>query len=210
MRIPVAWQHYTGSGPAFRLKPEIFARVDELVDAGLRENLAVIINVHHFDDFTSNPKEHTARFEAIWTQIAEHYASSPDGLAFELLNEPKDAATTEVVNPIFAKTIGLIRRINAHRTIFLGPGKWNSISELPGLLLPDDDENLIVTVHSYEPFYFTHQGATWSGPDTKLTGILFPGPPLRPLVPDRALKLSPNVVNWLKAYNTEPKASNPC
>ena len=46
-------------------------------------------------------------------------------------------------------------------------------------------------------------------PTRKLTGILFPGPPLQPLVPDPALKLSPSVVNWLKAYNTEPRASNP-
>ena len=66
-----------------------------------------------------------------------------------------------------------------------------------------------MTVHNYEPFFFTHQGATWSGPDTKVTGILFPGPPLHPLVPDPALKLSPSVINWLKAYNNEPKASNP-
>jgi endoglucanase len=209
VRIPVAWHHYTGPGPAFRITPEIFARVDALVDAGLAEKLGVIVNIHHFDDFTSNPKDQTARFEAIWKQLADHYASSSDGVAFELLNEPKDAATTEIVNPIFAKTIALIRNTNPHRTIFIGPGRWNSISELSALQLPDADENLIVTVHNYDPFYFTHQGATWSGPDTKLTGILFPGPPLRPLVPDPALKLSPSVVNWLKAYNTEPRASNP-
>jgi endoglucanase len=113
------------------------------------------------------------------------------------------------VNPIFATTIELIRRSNPNRTIFLGPGRWNSVSELPALRLPDVDSNLIVTVHNYDPFYFTHQGATWSGPDTKLTGILFPGPPLRPLVPDASLKLSPSVVDWLKAYNAEPRASNP-
>ena len=209
VRIPVAWHHYTGPGPEFRIKPEIFARVDELVEAGLSEKLGVMVNIHHFDDFTTNPKAQTARFDAIWAQLAAHYARSPDGLVFELLNEPKDAATTEVVNPIFARTIGLIRRTNPKRSIFLGPGSWNSIGELPKLRLPDDDENLIVTVHNYDPFQFTHQGATWAGPDTKVTGILFPGPPLRPLVPDPDLKLSPSVVNWLKAYNTEPRASNP-
>jgi endoglucanase len=209
VRIPVAWHQYTGPGPAFRIKPEIFARVDVLIDAGLLEKLGVIVNVHHFDEFTSSPQEQTARFEAIWTQLADHYARSQDGLAFELLNEPKDAATTEVVNPIFAETIRLIRRTNPNRTIFIGPGKWNSISELPAFRLPDDDENLIVTVHNYDPFFFTHQGATWSGPDTKLTGILFPGPPLRPLVPGPGLKLSPSVANWLKAYNAEPRANNP-
>jgi endoglucanase len=209
VRIPIAWHHYTGSAPEFRIKPEIFARVDELVVAGLREKLGVLIDIHHFDDFTSSPTAQTAKFDAIWAQLAAHYARSPESLAFELLNEPKDAATTDVLNPIFANTIKIIRKTNLSRTIFVGPGRWNSIGELPNLRLPDEDENLIVTVHNYEPFFFTHQGATWSGPDTKVTGILFPGPPLEPLVPDPRLKLGSSVINWLKAYNNEPRVSNP-
>jgi endoglucanase len=209
VRIPVAWHHYTGPGPEFRINPQIFSRVDELVDAGLREKLAVLVNIHHFDDFSRDPTAQTGRFEAIWAQLAAHYASSPEGLGFELLNEPKDSATTEVVNPIFARTIKLIRKSNPGRTIFVGPGGWNSIDELPNLRLPDDDMYLIVTVHNYEPFFFTHQGATWTGAKTKVTGILFPGPPLHPLVPDRSLTLSSSLVNWLKAYNNEPAARNP-
>ena len=125
------------------------------------------------------------------------------------MNEPKDAATTEIINPIFAETIRQIRRIDPKRTIFVGPGGWNSIGELPKLRLPDDDQNLIVTVHNYDPFYFTHQGADWTGPDTKLTGILFPGPPPSPLVPDPKLKLKAGVLNWVTKYNKEPAASNP-
>jgi endoglucanase len=208
-RIPIGWNHYTGPAPEFRIRPEIFSRVDELVDAGLRQGLGVLVNIHHFDDFTTDPKAQTEKFLAIWEQIARHYRKAPEGLALELLNEAKDAATTDVINPIFAEAIRRIRAIDPNRTIFVGPGKWNSIGELPQLRLPDDDENLIVTVHSYEPFYFTHQGATWAGPDTKVTGILFPGPPDRRLVPDPNLKLSRGVTDWLQRYNTEPRAINP-
>ena len=86
------------------------------------------------------------------------------------------------MNPIFAEAIQQIRRIDPSCTIFVGrSGGWKrSIGELPKLRLPDDDQNLIVTVHNYDPFTFTHQGADWAGPDTKLTGILFPGPPPKP------------------------------
>src|SRR5262249_2724883 len=156
-----------GPAPAYRIKPEFFRRVDAIIDAGLREKLNIIVDIHHFDDFTSNPQAQVSRFEAIWTQLAEHYAKVPDGLAFELLNEPKDAATTEVMNSIYDGTLKLIRKTNPRRTIFVGPGRWNSIGELPSMTLPDHDENLIVTVHNYEPFQFTHQGATWAGPETK-------------------------------------------
>lgn len=208
-RIPIGWHHYTGPGPDYRIPPEFFARVDQLVDAGLKRGLAVLINIHHFDDFTTDPKGQTPRFLAIWKQIAMHYAKAPEGLAFELLNEPKDAATTEVVNPIYAEAIRLIRRVDPHRTIFVGPGRWNSVDELSRLRLPDDDRNLIVTVHNYDPFFFTHQGATWAGPDTKVTGIIFPGPPRTPLIPDPKLKLSQGVRDWIARYNTEPTATNP-
>jgi endoglucanase len=209
VRIPVGWQHYTGPAPEFSIEPEIFAKADKLVSAGLAEGLGVMINIHHFDDFTSHPREQTPRFLAMWRQIAKHYAEAPEALVFELLNEPRDAATTEVINPIYAAAIREIRQIAPGRTIVVGPGRWNSISELPKLLLPDDDENLIVTVHNYDPFYFTHQGADWTGPDTKVTGILFPGPPARRLVPDPALKVNSWVMSWINTYNTEPMATNP-
>jgi endoglucanase len=210
VRLPVAWHHYAGPGPEFKLKPEIFAKADGLVHAATRLGLRVIVNLHHFDEFTTDPQAHKAKFLALWRQLADHYAKAPEGVALELLNEPKDAATTAVMNPIYAEAVGLIRRSNPRRTLFVGPGKWNQVGELAHLRLPDDD-NLIVTVHSYDPFYFTHQGATWAGPDVKpLKGIRYPGPPARPLVPPAGAKLSPGVKDWLARYNTLPAEQNPC
>jgi endoglucanase len=211
VRIPIGWHHYAGPGPDYQLRPEIFRKVDTLVDAALKEGLNVLINIHHFDEFTTNPSEQTARFHALWRQIAAHYARTPNGLAFELLNEPKDAATTEVMNRIFAEMVRQIRRTNPDRTIVFGPGKWNGIGELPGLRMPDDDLNLIATVHCYDPFPFTHQGADWTGdtPDRRVVGIVFPGPPSSPLLPDARLELSPGFQSWLKAYNSLPGEANP-
>jgi endoglucanase len=53
----------------------------------------------------------------------------------------------------------------------VGPTHWNSLADLPLLKLPADP-NLLVTFHYYEPFHFTHQGATWAGDEVKnLHGI---------------------------------------
>ncbi len=211
VRIPIGWHHYTGPAPDFRLSPEIFKKVDAFVEPALGMKLNVLINIHHFDHFTTDPAANRAKFLAIWRQIAEHYAGSPEGLAFELLNEPKDAATTEVINPIFADAVSLIRKSSPARTIVIGPGRWNAISELPLLRLPEDDLNIVVTVHCYDPFFFTHQGASWTGDsdDRKQTGFVFPGPPPTPLVPDPSLKLTPGFLSWIEAYNTSPSDSNP-
>ena len=107
------------------------------------------------------------------------------------------------MNPIYARAIAEIRKTNLRRTIFVEPGNWGSIDELKNLALPPDD-NVIVSVHCYEPFYFTHQGATWAGADTKVTGIQFPGPPATPLVPDPSLSLNRWVQDWIHNYNTLP------
>lgn len=210
VRIPVGWHHYAGPAPDYKLSDSIFASADFLVTNALQRGLNVIVNIHHFDEFTGNPPAFADKFHALWRQIAAHYARYPEGLALELLNEPKDAATTVVLNPIYAETLRRIRQSNPHRTVFVGPGRWNQAAELVNLRLPDADDNIIVTVHCYEPFYFTHQGATWAGPDVRsLKGIVFPGPPPAPFVPDPAAKPGRGVLDWIQRYNTLPAEQNP-
>ncbi len=208
VRVPVGWQHYVGPGPAYRLSPLILGRVDFVVTNALANHLAVIINIHHFDELDQDPAGTTEEFLAIWQHIAMHYRKFSDHLAFELDNEPHDHATTAVMNPIYARAIAEIRRTNPGRTLFVEPGRWGSIDELKNLVLPPDD-NVIVSVHCYDPFHFTHQGTSWTGPDFRQTGIQFPGPPAKPLVPDPDLDLKPWVLDWIHQYNTLPTAKNP-
>jgi endoglucanase len=208
VRVPVGWQHYAGPAPDFTLSPLAFSRVDFVVTNALKNNLAVIINIHHFDELDQNPAATTDEFLKIWRQIAAHYEKFPQKFAFELDNEPHDNATTAVMNPIYARAIAEIRETNPRRTIFVEPGKWGGIDELKNLVLPPDD-NVIVSVHCYEPFYFTHQGATWTGGQTPVTGIIFPGPPAQPLVPDPKLQLKNYQLDWIQKYNTLPADKNP-
>ena len=112
------------------------------------------------------------------------------------------------MNPIYDRAIAEIRKTNPKRTIFVEPGGWGGIGELKNLELPPDD-NLIVSVHCYEPFHFTHQGAGWTTADVQQTGIVFPGPPAKPLVPDASLNPKPWVLEWIQKYNTLPAAQNP-
>jgi endoglucanase len=207
VRLPIRWNDHTGPGPDFVISNAFKSKVDFLVTNALARGLGVIVNIHHFDDFTSDPAGQTEKFLALWRQIAEHYATAPEGVVFELLNEPKDAATTEVINPIYARAIRVIRESNPERTILVGPGSFNSIDELGALRLPGDDANLIVTVHNYDPFLFTHQGAGWTMPTTATRGIVFPGPPETPLEP--AAGIPAWAVDWIERYNTVPGERNP-
>jgi len=208
VRVPVGWHHYAGAAPDFTLAPEIFAKADFCVTNALANGLAVLINIHHFHELDQDPTNAAAEFLKIWEQIAAHYATFSDRLALELDNEPHDHATTELMNPLYARAIKVIRASNPHRTIFVEPGNWGSIAEINQLVLPPDD-NVIVSVHCYDPFNFTHQGANWTKGETQLTGIVFPGPPALPLVPDPHLNLKNYQRHWIEQYNTLPTAQNP-
>ena len=63
-------------------------------------------------------------------------------------------------------------------------------------MLPKGDSNLVVTVHNYDPFYFTHQGASWTKGQTATKGIIFPGPPKTPLSPAPTVASNAAVVGW--------------
>jgi acetate kinase len=57
-----------------------------------------------------------------------------------------------------------------YHTLIVGPSSWNSYSDL-NLLPVYTDSNLIYTFHFYDPFVFTHQGATWPSPSMGFTPI---------------------------------------
>ena len=208
LRVPIGWHQYAGPAPDFTLEPEIFSLADFCVTNALNNQLAVMINLHHFNALDNNPTNATPEFLAIWRQVAEHYKNFPGQLAFELDNEPHQNATTALMNPIYAQTITQIRQTNPNRTIFVEPGNWGGISGLNDLVLPPDD-NVIVSVHCYDPFYFTHQGATWTSGETPVIGFVFPGPPAQPLVPDPKLQLKKYQLDWIEKYNTLPAGKNP-
>ena len=209
IRVPVAWHFRLRSKDgAYEIDPAFLAEIDPVLRRALDKKLHVILNWHHFNDFTKDPAGNLDRFLGGWQAIARHYQSWPPGLFFELINEPCDALTTEAANPIYQKTITAIRKTNPGRIIVASPGRWGSINELENLRLPDDDERIVVTIHCYDPFQFTHQGAGWVGLQ-HLRGIVYPGPPATPFqIPD-SMRDDAGVRAFVVGYNTLPGDLNP-
>lgn len=163
IRLPVRWSAHAAQAAPYTIDPEFFARVDWAVEQALSRGLTVVLNVHHYSEMDERPDEHAARFLGLWEQIAAHYRDRPPTLVFELLNEPHDKLTAAKWNAILLQALAIVRKTNPTRTVVVGPVAWNSINELKSLELPEGDRNLIVTVHYYLPFAFTHQGAHWLG-----------------------------------------------
>jgi len=157
------------------IEPEFFLRVEWALKQARDNNLKVVLDMHHYEELESNPEAHSERFLALWSQISERLKGQGTDVAFEIYNEPAKNLEAEKWNQLFDRALKLVRVKNPERIIVVGPSHWNSIDKLSTLKLPDD-ERLIVTVHYYEPFHFTHQGAEWVGKEssawlgTKWTG----------------------------------------
>lgn len=149
-------------GADHKISPAWFETLDWAVKHALDAGLVVILDMHEFQAMGKDPQGNRERFLAVWRQLAEHYKDSPDAVLFEILNEPSDKLTPELWNSLLREALTIIRQKNPSRTVIVGPTSWNNITALPKLELPEDDRNLIVTVHYYSPFPFTHQGAPWA------------------------------------------------
>jgi endoglucanase len=162
IRVPIKWSGHADLEPPYTIDPEFFERIDWVIAQASENELAMVLNIHHYEEIMESPYDHSERLLAIWDQIAERYKNQPDSLYFEILNEPFGTLASTTWNDLAAQAIARIRKTNPTRTIIVGPGNWNAIDWLPNLFLPEADRNLIVTVHCYLPFQFTHQGAEWA------------------------------------------------
>jgi endoglucanase len=161
VRLPVRWSAHALPDAPFTIDAAFAERVDWAIDQALANKLNIIVNVHHFAEMDADPDKHQARLVALWEQIAARYKDRPAGVYFELLNEPHDKLTEARWNAAIPILLQTVRKSNPTRPVIVGPGQWNAIRALDKLELPGDDRRLIVTVHCYDPFEFTHQGASW-------------------------------------------------
>lgn len=173
VRIPVRWSNHAGTSSPYTIDAAFLARVKEVVEWAISKDLKVVLNTHHYTQMMEQPANltgHRARLAAIWDQISDAFPVSSypaDELVFELLNEPNGAVDYTTWNQMIAQLTTVIWTDNAAtqtgRRIMVGTANWGGPNGLANLTLPSacTPANTIITIHWYEPFRFTHQGAEW-------------------------------------------------
>jgi endoglucanase len=179
-----------------RLDPAWLKTLDQVVKAALAQKLTVILDEHNFGDCGNDPAACKPKLIAFWKQVGARYKDAPDGVVFELLNEPNKALTDDLWNSWVAELLPVVRATNPTRNVIVGPAFWNNISHLDQLKLPENDRHLIATVHYYLPMEFTHQGASWN-PDTPKLGVTWGTPAERA----RMKADFDSVQAWAKAHD---------
>lgn len=171
--------------------------LDWAVTNSLQSGLITILDLHEFTAMGNDPEANKPKFLAFWRQVSERFRNAPDNVLFEILNEPNKKLTAEVWNQYAQEALAIIRKTNPTRTVIIGPAGYNGIGQLAELKLPEDDRNLIVTVHYYSPMDFTHQGASWAGRTDKL-GVEWKGTDAEKAAIEKDFA---KVQTWAKEHN---------
>lgn len=205
VRLSVDGDELLRNAPPNGLNSAFVAELDSAIHTMLNDGLRVIIDLHPSDEFKRQLRTDEgsdARFCSLWHALAGHYAQSdPEQVFFEVLNEPEfdDALQWATLQ---TRAIAAIRQAAPRHTIIATARHYSGLTDLL-TLEPVSDANVIYTFHDYEPFAFTHQGATWTSAAVRpLRGVPYPSSPenIAPIVSQE-----PQLIDqyWITGYGLD-------
>jgi endoglucanase len=124
-----------------------------------------ILRSHHFNEkekpLWTDPKEQD-KFIQLWKDLSKATIQWPNEmLAYEFMNEPV-ADDHEQWNSLLSRVADSIRAWQPERVLVIGSNRWQSANTFDQLKIPEDDRNIILSFHFYEPFHLTHYQASWT------------------------------------------------
>ncbi|MFN7913962.1 MAG: cellulase family glycosylhydrolase [Vicinamibacterales bacterium] len=148
---------------ADRIPADQLAVVDGAVRLVLEAGLAVQIDLQPDQGFKRQltNDRFVEQFADFWRALAAHFADTdPERVFLEIINEP------ELGDPyrwygVQTRLAAAIREGAPRHTIIATGAQYSDEDDLL-FQQPLRDPNVIYTFHFYQPFLFTHQGATWS------------------------------------------------
>lgn len=170
IRIPVRWTEQLSDAQNMVVKDTWLARVKEIVDWALAENMYVIINTHHEawldrNPFYSKQQENNQKLHALWTCIATYFRDYGEKLIFAGTNETTvdwSAPNTEQqtvqnsYNQTFVDAVRDTGGKNYYRNLVVQTFACSPYFGLNGLTIPTDkvEERLSVEFHYYDPYEY--------------------------------------------------------
>ena len=139
-------------------------QLDVAVERFHRAGLLVVVDLHNEDRRDELDPQWQEAFVRFWGLLAGRLSRfDPELTVLEIVNEPVVDRREEEWNKLNARLAAAIRAGAPRHTIITSGPNWGGIDGLKKLKLLAD-RNVIYSFHCYDPFAFTHQGATWAGP----------------------------------------------
>ena len=168
VRLPVDVANLMNWNNPGQLNSTILTQLGQAIT--MIENAGLSVIVTPFGDFEQKvvQPEYLGAAKTFWSSFAGYLKQFDVNKTFlEVANEPLAGPATW--NPIQESLIQSIRSAAPDNTIITatylkfgdGANDWGAVKGLTTAPL-SSDSNVIYNLHFYEPFFFTHQGATWS------------------------------------------------
>ncbi|MDR2703055.1 MAG: glycoside hydrolase family 5 protein [Cellulomonadaceae bacterium] len=203
IRIPVTW--FAMVDDNLHIRGDWLDRVQTVVDYAYENGMIVILNTHHDESmwslFDADRPKSRAVIETVWQQIATRFSGYSQRLIFEGLNEPRTVGSADewsggteeernnvnILNQVFVDTVRATGGNNANRFLITSPYAASATAPaIEGFVLPTDPagtNQIIVSIHMYEPYPFAHSmngnvvnewsadGVGPGGPDAIVDGL---------------------------------------
>jgi endoglucanase len=205
IRLPVNLHFMTSGEPEYNLDPLFVYMLDQVIDWAEELKINLILDNHTFDVAQSTSSHIDSILIPVWSHMAARYRDRSKFIFYKILNEPH-GISDQRWNEIQLAVLEAIRKIDTLHTVIVGPAGWNSYNNLAAMPVYPDT-NLIYTFHFYDPFIFTHQGASWTEPCmVPLSGVPFPYDSILPPCP--AELKGTWIESGLNNYKNEGTAAN--
>ncbi|MFQ3670170.1 MAG: cellulase family glycosylhydrolase, partial [Verrucomicrobiia bacterium] len=163
VRLPVDPEVLFARGDPPVLRPAALDGLVERIGWLVAADLGVVVDLHPKEGFKkalADP-EGVKALVTIWEVLAKRLgeATDPDWVFLEAVNEPEPLRGAEW-QEVQGAALEAMRRGAPKHTLIAAGGSWSGADQLV-LLEPYSDGNVVYTFHWYDPFIFTHQGATW-------------------------------------------------
>jgi endoglucanase len=173
IRLPINLHYMTSGAPDYVLDTLFLGFLENVVSWAEELEIYLILDNHTFSVTEDTDPNVGIILNKVWSQMAAAFRDRSEYICYEILNEPHGISDA-LWNPIQQEVVETIRQIDTTHYIVIGPAGWNSYNNLAAMPVYDDDK-LIYTFHFYDPFLFTHQGATWVDPSMiEIENVPFP------------------------------------
>ncbi|MDF7776623.1 glycoside hydrolase family 5 protein [Sphingomonas sp. AOB5] len=166
IRLPVRFSAHALAVAPYTIDAAFMARVKHIVDLAVAADMAIIIDMHHYEELFTDPAGHAARFAEMWRQIGVAFKDYPPTVYFELINEPNNRLDASNNLAIQGPALAAVRATNPTRQVVIDGPSWANIDHMLTMAFPADP-NIVPTFHYYDPQNFGFDTAPWMTPSSR-------------------------------------------
>ena len=176
IRFYLSYETFENDDNPYQYKTSGWDWIDQNIEWAKAHNIFLILNMHvpqggfqsqcDGDSLWLNT-ENQNRLAALWKEIAKTYKDEPQIAGFDILNEPIPTTSINQWTTLAQQIIDSIRQVDTEHLIIteraIALDCDYSYADENNNYPQITEENLMYTVHLYDPHEYTHQNLSWAG-----------------------------------------------